>query len=394
MKAVKKLFGKKKKPLESDKKSEDTKTLDTTGDPTPNRRVTSGGEVPVPETSSNEKDPKQSIIRQVLNSKNKEVEAPKQRPRNTSPRMKSVEPPAGREDFSFKQMPGFCDLPVEDTPDEPAHIARAYDAIPVLEQSKLPRGGVSVETKAVGRVQVGHVFQSPRRTDTLSRIWKISQNPRFPLQFGIPPETIKDSMKLGIPVPQVYIVPVERFSREMGPALGVNLAEFEFPAYFNYFVYKKRCTLVVDSEDAEDNIRRVFSETLLGPAQFRREEGGITYEAEDFAPDFPIEAIPNFQKELKHFRIMPDGHELVIETLLNFRHFELNHDSVQSFGVPPPSKEGDDGKQDEDTAMQEPISDEDVEESVPQDESGVEQREQEQNPWTYTATKDMGKLPF
>jgi hypothetical protein len=222
---------------------------------------------------------------------------------------------------------------------------------------------------------------------------KNSQNLRFPLQFGLPPETIKDSMKLGIPVPQVYIVPVERFSREMGPALGVNLAEFEFPAYFNFFVYKKRCTLVVDSEDAEDNIRRVFSETLLGPAQFRKEEGAITYEEEDFASDFPREAIPNFQKELKHFRIMPDGKELVIETLLDFRHFHLNHGKKQSFGIPPPSKDEDDGKTDEDAAMQDAIID-NTEESVPQDECGVERREKDQNPWTYTATKDSGKLLF
>ena len=35
-----------------------------------------------------------------------------------------------------------------------AAMASTYDAIPVLEQTKLPRGGVSVETKAVGRVQV------------------------------------------------------------------------------------------------------------------------------------------------------------------------------------------------------------------------------------------------
>ena len=43
-------------------------------------------------------------------------------------------------------------------------------------------------------------------------------------QFGIPPETIKDSMQMGIDVPRVYIVPVERFCREQGPSLGVNLA--------------------------------------------------------------------------------------------------------------------------------------------------------------------------
>jgi hypothetical protein len=35
-----------------------------------------------------------------------------------------------------------------------ASLADAYDAIPLLEQTKLPRGGLSMETKAVGRVQV------------------------------------------------------------------------------------------------------------------------------------------------------------------------------------------------------------------------------------------------
>lgn len=128
----------------------------------------------------------------------------------------------------------------------------AYETkVPLLETIELPRGGVSVETQAVGHVQ-----------------------------FGIPPETIKDSMRLGISVPSVYIVPVDRFCREMGPALGVNLAEFEFPAYFNFFVQRKRCTLIVDSVDAERNIRRVFAETLLGPAQFRRGEEPLTHEEE------------------------------------------------------------------------------------------------------------------
>ena len=149
-------------------------------------------------------------------------------------------------------------------------------------------------------------------------------------------------MKLGIPVPQVYIVPVDRFCRELGPALGVNLAEFEFPGYFNFFICKKKCMLVVDSDDAEENIRRVFSETLLGPAQFRREENPITYEEEDFAPDFPKEAVPNFQKELEYFRIMPGGKELVCETLLSFCHFENKVDGHENLGVPPAGEEAED----------------------------------------------------
>lgn len=34
------------------------------------------------------------------------------------------------------------------------NLGDAYDAIPLIEQVKLPRGGISMETKAVGRVQV------------------------------------------------------------------------------------------------------------------------------------------------------------------------------------------------------------------------------------------------
>lgn len=42
----------------------------------------------------------------------------------------------------------------EEEANEGPTIANNYAAIPVLEQTKLPRGGVSVETRAVGRVQV------------------------------------------------------------------------------------------------------------------------------------------------------------------------------------------------------------------------------------------------
>jgi hypothetical protein len=44
----------------------------------------------------------------------------------------------------------------EEYPDdtEDPFLISSYGNIPVLEQTKLPRGGVSVETAAVGRVQV------------------------------------------------------------------------------------------------------------------------------------------------------------------------------------------------------------------------------------------------
>jgi hypothetical protein len=83
------------------------------------------------------------------------------------------------------------------------------------------------------------------------------------LQFGIPPETVKDSLNLGIEVPEHYIIPSVRFDKKN----GINVAEFEFPAYFNYFLRKKKINLICTKE-AFDAIRVVFQETLLGPTDF------------------------------------------------------------------------------------------------------------------------------
>jgi hypothetical protein len=177
----------------------------------------------------------------------------------------------------------------------------------------------------------------------------------------------------------------------MGPALGVNLAEFEFPAYFNFFVYKKRCTLIVDNYEAERNIRRVFSETLLGPSKFRREENPVAFEEADFDPDFPREAIPNFTKELRHFRIMPDGKELVLETLLNFCHFKTPGDIVHDdIGVPPPLQSDSMESEEKEEVFDEPLEIEFVEEiDVPKDVEGVDSLDQ--TTWTYAEMRFVRK---
>ena len=147
-------------------------------------------------------------------------------------------------------------------------------------------------------------------------------------------------MRLGIEVPKFYIVPTERFCREMGPALGINLSEFEFPAYFNYFVNQNQCTLVVDSESAENNIREVFGETLLGPAQFRNHKNPTFNEDEDFDPSYPKDARPNFYKEFNWFRKnekTPNFDELCLNMLIKFQHFtKLSVENRKKLGVPPP----------------------------------------------------------
>jgi hypothetical protein len=145
----------------------------------------------------------------------------------------------------------------------------------------------------------------------------------------VPPETIKDSMKLGIEVPRFYIIPAERFCREIGPSLGINLAEFEFPAYFNFFVRGKDCTLIVENELVESHIKTVFNETLFGPSRFRSSNAD-KYNPLDFHETYKEDLKPDFEAELAHFR-----GDLAIDKLLSFTHFTKLSDHPHPLGVPP-----------------------------------------------------------
>ena len=55
-----------------------------------------------------------------------------------------------------------------------------------------------------------------------------------PVQFGVPPETIKDSLLRPHGVPNIFVLTREFFCYER----GVSFAELEFPIYFNFFVRK------------------------------------------------------------------------------------------------------------------------------------------------------------
>ncbi|MCO5170237.1 MAG: cyclic nucleotide-binding domain-containing protein [Planctomycetes bacterium] len=150
---------------------------------------------------------------------------------------------------------------------------------PVLE---LPRGGVVVTTSA------------------------------GPLQFGCPPETIKDHMALGLTVPTHYVVPRERFDRSR----GVNVSEVEFPAYFNFFVLKRTVNLITD-EDGEARLRRILTETLFGP------QGRYAGDAEFDASIAPA-ARPDHATECGQFRKNPfkPTERLEVDTLITFTRFD------------------------------------------------------------------------
>jgi CRP-like cAMP-binding protein/ribonuclease BN (tRNA processing enzyme) len=133
-----------------------------------------------------------------------------------------------------------------------------------------------------------------------------------PIQFGVPPETIKDSMALGLEVPTLYVLPAELFDRQR----GVNAAECEFPAYYNYFLLKRRIRLLVEDASAEARMRAVFGESLFGPTSLPNDS--------EFADDFPHERRPDFLRETAHFRVGPGGRRLDVDTLVEFVRYDAD----------------------------------------------------------------------
>lgn len=82
-----------------------------------------------------------------------EVQKPRtaiKKPMNSPPTIPQISAKPAKESKQIHGMPKIT----SDDAAESQIINRAYDSIPVLEQIVLPRGGCSVDTKAVGRVQV------------------------------------------------------------------------------------------------------------------------------------------------------------------------------------------------------------------------------------------------
>jgi hypothetical protein len=83
------------------------------------------------------------------------------------------------------------------------------------------------------------------------------------------PETVKDHLILGLEffkkylkgleVPTIFIMPTHRFDKKF----CLSVAEFEFPAYFNFFVKRRKVILICD-KNGEKAVRDIFQETLLG----------------------------------------------------------------------------------------------------------------------------------
>mmetsp|Transcript_5877 Transcript_5877/g.8694 ORF Transcript_5877/g.8694 Transcript_5877/m.8694 type:complete len:121 (-) Transcript_5877:2658-3020(-) len=94
------------------------------------------------------------------------------------------------------------------------------------------------------------------------------------------------------------------------------MAEFEFPAYYNFFILRKKINLITTKEIAK-SIRIIFQETLLGPRHIEMPS--------KFSKECPKEDYPDLMKELSFFRVNPFTKKpLEVDSIISFSYFDEN----------------------------------------------------------------------
>jgi len=139
-----------------------------------------------------------------------------------------------------------------------------------------------------------------------------------PVQFGLPPETIKDPMRMKLDVPTFFVVPKERFNLKF----GTNTCETEFPAYWNFFI-KGSCVTLVCTSEAANVITKVVDEVLEGPDE------EYLYADDEYSPfvdEAIYEARPDHLKEIGYFKEPRNGRIIATSTVIKFAIFEYNPD--------------------------------------------------------------------
>jgi CRP-like cAMP-binding protein len=114
-------------------------------------------------------------------------------------------------------------------------------------------------------------------------------SPEGYIQFGAPPETIKDTMMLPDSVPEVFVLPRELFNWKK----GINLSDMEFPIYYNYFFRNKKTRIICERAQA-GRLIRALQEALFGPKDLIL--------SQDILPLENKNGYPDLQREFDHFR--------------------------------------------------------------------------------------------
>ncbi len=134
------------------------------------------------------------------------------------------------------------------------------------------------------------------------------------IQFGSPPETIKDTMGMPKGVPQIFVLTDELFNW----LKGISIAEIEFPIYYNFFLKKRRTTIICREKQFEQ-MKEVLQESLFGPKEF------------DITGDFDLDSgrsVPDIKMEMDYFR-----KGLKFSDLLSFGFFKNDRFTLQGVTI-------------------------------------------------------------
>ncbi|MBI2945124.1 MAG: MBL fold metallo-hydrolase, partial [Candidatus Wallbacteria bacterium] len=133
------------------------------------------------------------------------------------------------------------------------------------------------------------------------------------VQFGIPPETIKDTMTMPCGVPSLYIVPRKMFYLDR----GISTAEMEFPFYYNFFILRRKCRILCTASQKR-RLTAVMKESVFGP-----EELDLTLEYMNGRKNFRF---PDLRAEVEFFRKNPfrGGKRLELADMVQFTTFDAD----------------------------------------------------------------------
>lgn len=132
------------------------------------------------------------------------------------------------------------------------------------------------------------------------------------IQFGAPPETIKDTVVTKESVPQIFVLPRQLFHWQK----GINVADMEFPLYFNFFIRKQK-TLIVGTEMQCRRLIIALHEAVFGPQNLDLNQD---------AAETQLTYVPDIRGELSYFRGKLQLTDLF--RLKVFRKREVTHGNV------------------------------------------------------------------
>jgi len=158
------------------------------------------------------------------------------------------------------------------------------------------------------------------------------------IQFGSPPETIKDTMVLPTKVPRIFVLPEQMFNIEK----GIAVAELEFPLYYNHFLCQKK-TYIIGTKEQRDQLMIVLQESVFGPQHVDL--------SNEFLKGKDDPAYPDLMAEMTYFR----GNR-TMDDLVSFGVFADNKIKINEVTIVRKEKEGFDLYEGEKKVVSVPVS--------------------------------------